>query len=261
MVKYILFSNQQNNQNIQKILDEIFPEYIRKKRAAFMPSQGLNNTKQKYIDEWKNWATQYEADFCLLDNACEKCENYEEYNDYKEEHQKLRDSNILIISGGNTYQLLLNLRQSGFDRAIIALTASARDQDVKSFYDAGCTGFVSKPIDRANFYATLNEHLKHNININQKRDSKQQKTLDALKLKFITTLPDSLDKIKTAITEKDLESLKILLHNLKGMGGSFGCPEISQCALELENTLETTSIDNMLDEIKSLEKAIQELSL
>jgi len=36
MVKYILFSNQQNNQNIQKILDEIFPEYIRKKRAAFM---------------------------------------------------------------------------------------------------------------------------------------------------------------------------------------------------------------------------------
>jgi dipeptidase E len=116
MAKYILFSNQQNNDNIQTILDEIFPEYIRKKRAAFMPSQGLKLTKQKYIDEWKNWATKYEADFFLLDNACEGCEGWE---DYKEEHQKLHDSNILIISGGNTYQLLLNLRQSGFDKEIL----------------------------------------------------------------------------------------------------------------------------------------------
>ena len=144
MAKYILFSNQQNNDNIQKILDEIFPDSFRKKRAAFMPSQGLKLTKQKYIDEWKNWATKYGADFCLLDNACEDCEVSEDYN---VEHQKLHDSNILIISGGNVYQLLLNLRQSGFDKEILKFCQSPNV--IVAGYSAGAV-VLSPTIEVAN---------------------------------------------------------------------------------------------------------------
>jgi len=168
----------------------------------------------------------------------------------------LMDMQMPIMDGLEATTLL---RQSGYVDPIIALTANARIQDIKTCYSVGCTEFVSKPIDRERFYSALNKHLKYKINTNQPMSPEQQNKLQALKLKFIAVLPGSLDEIKKAIDEKNMASLKKSLHKIKGAGGSFGFPEISQCALELENTLETTPIENMRDEIKSLENTIQRL--
>ena len=126
MGKYVLFSNQQNNRNILQVLEEIFPQSMENKRAAFMPSGGLKTTKQKYIDEWEQWSKKYHASFCTLNNTS---------INPSEEHEKLRNSNILIISGGNTFQLLLNIRQSQFDEEILKFCH--RPDTIIAGYSAG----------------------------------------------------------------------------------------------------------------------------
>lgn len=102
MKRIVLFS-QPTEKNIKQILDLTFPKEIKQKVFAYMPSDGAN-CPQKYIDEWKTYASNYQTQFLLIDNS---------KTDTKEEQNKLLKANILVISGGNTYILLQNLRRSG----------------------------------------------------------------------------------------------------------------------------------------------------
>ncbi len=106
MKKIIVFS-QATEKNQEQILDLIFPREIKQKILAYMPSDGAN-CPQKYIDEWKAYAKDYNAEFILINNSL----------DSPEEKEKLERANILVITGGNTFTLLRNLKKSGLDKSI-----------------------------------------------------------------------------------------------------------------------------------------------
>lgn len=112
--------------NTKKISSLLLPEEIKDKVLAFMPSDGVVNCKQKYIDQWRELAEEFNAKFVLVDNLSD---------DPKEEIKKLESSNILVISGGNTFKLLDNLRKSGLDKAVCAF--AAKDNFVLGGYSAG----------------------------------------------------------------------------------------------------------------------------
>lgn len=90
-----------------------------------MPSDGAN-CPQKYVDEWKGYAQQHNAEFRYIDNSKEKS---------AEEVEKLLDSNILVITGGNTFKLLDNLRKSGLDKAVKEL--ADKNEFVLAGFSAG----------------------------------------------------------------------------------------------------------------------------
>ena len=106
MKKIILFS-QATEKNREQILDLIFPQEIKNKILAYVPSDGAN-CPQKYIDEWIDYAKDYKAEFNLINNS----------TDSPEEKEKLDKANILVITGGNTFTLLRNLKKSGLDKSI-----------------------------------------------------------------------------------------------------------------------------------------------
>ena len=51
------------------------------------------------------------------------------------------------------------LRDSGFDKPIIAVTAFAMPYDEKECINAGCNGYISKPLSRVTLVHVLNENL------------------------------------------------------------------------------------------------------
>ena len=53
------------------------------------------------------------------------------------------------------------LRQRGFTKPIIALTANVLPEDRQKCAEAGCSGFAGKPIDRALLYEALSAFLPH----------------------------------------------------------------------------------------------------
>lgn len=90
-----------------------------------MPSDG-GSCPQNFIDEWKGYAQKNKAEFRYIDNSLPRESN---------EAKKLLDSNILAISGGNTFKLLDNLRKSGFEKAIKEFVK--KDEFVLSGFSAG----------------------------------------------------------------------------------------------------------------------------
>ncbi len=59
------------------------------------------------------------------------------------------------------YQATRTLRDAGYVRPIIALTASTMSDDRKKAIDAGCSDFISKPVESRVFQETLARYLKH----------------------------------------------------------------------------------------------------
>jgi len=94
--------------NKDTYLNLIFPNQISEKRLAYLPVNG-SQCPLKYQQEWQEYAQQYGANFEFINDI---------KKDSRGEDQRLLSCNILVISGGNTFELLHNLRQSGLDQAI-----------------------------------------------------------------------------------------------------------------------------------------------
>lgn len=124
MKRIVLFSQPTKN-NIKQILDLTFPKEIKHKVLAYMPSDGAN-CPQKYIDEWKKYANNYQAEFKFIDNS---------KTNAIDEQEKVLDSNILVISGGNTFTLLSNLHRSGLFKTIQEF--AKKEEFVISGFSAG----------------------------------------------------------------------------------------------------------------------------
>src|SRR4030042_3987955 len=124
MKRIILFSTPTQG-NLYKILGLVFPEEIKNKVFAYMPSDGAN-CPQKYRDEWNGYAEKYGAEFRYIDNSKENA---------TDEVNKLLGANILIITGGNTFKLLYDLRKPGLDKAIKEFTR--KNEFVLAGFSAG----------------------------------------------------------------------------------------------------------------------------
>jgi len=126
MKRIVLFSTPYNNENFHEILNLIFPHSMKNKLPLFMPSQGVSNTLQKYFDDWEGFAKELNINLEYIDNSV---------IDDASEKEKLINSNILIISGGDPFQLLVNLRKSGLGAAITQFTK--KEEFIIAGYSAG----------------------------------------------------------------------------------------------------------------------------
>ena len=106
MKRIVLFSTLTET-NHETVLRHIFLTDIQDKVFSYMPSSGIKGAEQ-YIEEWRSISRQYGAQFNIIDNSARS----------SEEQRKLLLSNILVISGGNTFTLLHNLQKSGLDKTI-----------------------------------------------------------------------------------------------------------------------------------------------
>lgn len=92
--------------------------------------------------------------FALTENGQECLE----FTKHKTVDLILMDCQMPVMDG---YEATKQLRQQGFTKPIIALTANAQDSDKQICYDAGMNDFLSKPFKKQEFEDVLSTNLNY----------------------------------------------------------------------------------------------------
>lgn len=174
----------------------------------------------------------------------------------------LMDMQMPIMNG---LDALTTLRRNGYKPPIIMLTANAMQDDIEQCYAAGCDGYISKPIDRQSFYHYLGKYLMEDtanelIAPIRSQFQGEDEAMDQLIIRFINSLPSYIDPLEKACQDHDWKTLQSIYHQLKGAGGGYGFPEVTDLAARAENYAHAHNHDDSsiaLQEFIALIKRVQ----
>ncbi len=182
----------------------------------------------------------------------------------------LMDMQMPVMDG---YEATAALRQAGVETPIYALTADAMKGFEEKCLAAGCTGFLTKPVDIDLLLDTLGKLLGGERSkveaapMMENADTGQDSIFDisacasgppitsrlaggspriqSTILKFIYTLDGKLDEMDSAWAERDFTQLAALAHWLKGSGGTIGFDDFTNPAKNLEMLAKSGSEDGI----------------
>ena len=138
---------------------------------------------------------------------------------------------------------------------IIAMTAHEGEHEVQKCLQAGCTGYLSKPVTGQSVMRVLSEHLERPGTIShcdQLKDPGKNNVVEIdpaiaeLVPRFLNNRKNDAVKINELLAEGKFEEIRIIGHSMAGSAGGYGFPEIG----EMGRAIETAALASRTEEIK-----------
>jgi PAS domain S-box-containing protein len=192
----------------------------------------------------------------------------------------LMDMNMPEMDGYDATRLL---RDRGYAQPIVALTANAMSDDSQRCREAGCSEYLSKPIDRAKLVALLARYASEtavagalppaappavpppaekppedtDTVVSQFSNDPEMATILG---EFIGRLDGQVEAMRQAYRDRQYEELQRLGHRLKGAGGSYGFPSLTNAGKQIEDAVKAkdySAANAAIERMASLCRAIQ----
>lgn len=131
------------------------------------------------------------------------------------------------------------LREKGYKKPIVALTANALQEDKEKSMNVGCNDYATKPFHYEQLYQIARQYTYiepdspiekplYSTVLGEEEDYKD--LIDA----FISNLVSTKKNLQKFSQEENWKELSMMIHQLKGLGGGYGFPDITEISAKIE---------------------------